>query len=66
MKITNYNHQRAFSSFTSAFKILLSLKISIQDISNKFSSNPASFYNIPDRGKVEKGAFADLVVIKKK
>lgn len=58
-------HPRSFGAFPRALQIFTKEKndISLEDILSKFTQEPASLLGIKDRGKIEKGFFADLVVL---
>lgn len=61
----NLPHPRSFGAFPRALQIFAKEKNSIswEDILRKFTEVPASLLGIKDRGKIEKGFFADLVII---
>ena len=56
------SHPRGFGSFPEFIK-LLQPHLPIETIVAKMTSLPASVFNIPKRGLIKKGCFADLVLI---
>jgi N-acyl-D-amino-acid deacylase len=58
-------HPRSYAAFTQFIYDYVKIKqlISFPEAIRKITSMPADYFNIPDRGRIEEGRIADLVLI---
>jgi N-acyl-D-amino-acid deacylase len=56
-------HRRAFDSFPKAISLLRSAGFGWPAIARKLASDPAEWFGLQGRGRIEVGAYADLVVL---
>ncbi|MBN2301114.1 MAG: D-aminoacylase [Lentisphaerae bacterium] len=60
----DYPHPRAYGSFPKFLRMALDGKtVAVEEAIRKMTSLPASHFRLTNRGRIEKGCFADIVVL---